>query len=195
MVRAYVADMRVGDAEELLTRADHFTGPAREPYRQRSEGAIALELGRTDEAIRLLAHASATFARAESKWEELWTSLVLARARAAAGQLDAAASELSTISAVAEGAGIALIVRMASEAHVALGLAGDRHQLPRRTEARRRRPLSPHVGGPPSPLLHPPRAPCSTSACGSGANARRSGSMARSSAPPMGSRSRSVLGV
>jgi hypothetical protein len=78
----------------------------------------------------LLEHASATFARAESKWEELWTSLVLARARAAAGQLDAAASELSTISAVAEGAGIALIVRMASEAHVALGLAGDRHLTP-----------------------------------------------------------------
>jgi hypothetical protein len=130
MVRAYLAAMRVDDAKQLLSRADHFTGPAREPFRQRSEGAIALRSGMADDAIRLLELSCVAFVRAKSRWEELWTRLLLARARATAGQLDAAASELSTASALAQSAGIALIVRIAGETHVELGLPGTLHPTP-----------------------------------------------------------------
>jgi tetratricopeptide (TPR) repeat protein len=130
VVRAYLAAGQVDEATLLLERVDHFTGPAREPYRQRAEGAIALQLGQATDAIRLLDHSSAAFARATSRWEELWTRILLARARATAGELDAAASELSTASAVAEHSGIALIVRIAGETHSALGLPGVRHTAP-----------------------------------------------------------------
>ncbi len=123
-VRAYVAAMRLDEAEQLLADPRGFAGPAREPYRERAEGAIALQSGRTDDAIRMLKHSSATFGRVKSRWEELWTRLLLARARAAAGDMDAASLELSSTSADAGRAGIALIARIARETHVELQLPG-----------------------------------------------------------------------
>jgi hypothetical protein len=127
VVRAYLAAGQIDEAKLLLARVDQFTGPASDPYRERAEGAIALSLGETADAIRLLEQSSAIFARAKSRWEELWTRIVLARARAAEGQMDAAASELSSTSLAAERAGLALIVRIARETEVALGLPGARH--------------------------------------------------------------------
>ncbi|HEY6783247.1 MAG TPA: hypothetical protein VI296_08445, partial [Candidatus Dormibacteraeota bacterium] len=119
-VRAYVAAMRLDEAEQLLSSTHTFGGPAREPYRERAEGVVALQSGRTKDAIRVLKHSTATFARAKCRWEELWTRIVLARARAADGQMDEAAQELATASADAGRAGIALIARIARETHTEL---------------------------------------------------------------------------
>jgi hypothetical protein len=123
-VRAFVAAMQPDEAEQLLSSTRNFAGPAREPYRERAEGVVALQSGRTKDAIRVLKHSTATFAHARCRWEELWTRILLARARAAAGQTDAAAQELATASVDAGRAGLALIARIARETHAELQLPG-----------------------------------------------------------------------
>ncbi len=95
---------------------------------------IALQSGRTEDAIRMLKHSCATFARAKFRWEELWTRIVLARALAADGHMDAAALELATAAADAERTGIAVIARVARQTHVELRLPGT--ALPRATPTR-----------------------------------------------------------
>jgi tetratricopeptide (TPR) repeat protein len=121
-VRAFVAAERIDEAERLLSSAHNFAGPAREPYLERAGGAIALAAGRTADAIGLLERAAATFAGFKSTWEELWTRLLLARARAASGETEAAAADLASASGDAERAGIWLISRIAREIHAALNL-------------------------------------------------------------------------
>jgi AAA ATPase domain len=125
-VRAFVAAELVDDAERLLSSAHNFAGPAREPYLERAGGAIALAAGRPADAVGLLERAAATFARAKSRWEELWTRLLLARARAAAGDA-AATDDLASASLDAERAGIRLISRIARETHTELNLPAPEH--------------------------------------------------------------------
>jgi AAA ATPase domain len=123
-VRAFVAAGWIDEAERLLSNAHNFAGPAREPYLERAAGAIALAAGRPADAIGVLERAAATFARAGSRWEELWTRLLLARARAAAGDAAAAADDVASASADAEKLGIRLISRISREIHTELNLPG-----------------------------------------------------------------------
>jgi len=121
-VTAFVAAGRIDDAERLRSSAHNFAGPAREPYMARAGGTIALATGRPADAVRLLEGAAATFARSKSTWEGLRTRLLLARARAAAGDPVAAAEDLASASADAEVGGIRLISRLAGEIRTALNL-------------------------------------------------------------------------
>jgi AAA ATPase domain len=123
-VRAFVAAERIDEAQRLLSSAHNFAGSAREPYLERAGGAIALAAGRAADATGLLERAAATFARAKSRWEELWTRLLLARARAAAGDAAAAADDLARAAADADRSGIRLISRIAREIHTELNLPG-----------------------------------------------------------------------
>jgi hypothetical protein len=127
-VRAFVAAGRIDEAERLLSSTHNFAGPAREPYLERAVGAIALAAGRPADAIGVLERATATFARAKSLWEELWTRLLLARARAAAGDAAAAADDLANASADAERSGIRLIARISREIHTELNLPGPERE-------------------------------------------------------------------
>jgi hypothetical protein len=148
-VRAYLAAMRLDQALEVLASTNNFAGPAREPYRDRSEGLIALQLRRTKDAIRMLKHSCATFARAKFRWEELWTRIALARALAADGQMEAAAMELAAASADAERTGIAVVARVARQTHVELHLPGAtvEHATPTQSVTAAHAPGSRRPGG------------------------------------------------
>ena len=126
-VRAFVAIGRVEDAERLLSSTHNFAGPARPPYLERACGVVALRAGRPDEAIGLLERAAATFARSGSRWEEQWTRVALARARATGGDTEAAAEELATASADAERTGMHLIARVARTTGTELKLPRPSH--------------------------------------------------------------------
>ena len=121
-VRALVADHRIDEAQRLLADPHNFAGPARAPYLDRAGGALALAQGRTADAIAMLEGATRTFADARARWEELWTRLLLARARAAAGETSLAAVDLANAAAHAERSGIHLIARIAREMHTELRL-------------------------------------------------------------------------